>query len=174
MKTEGTLTLDGKAMTVEGTSWMDHEFGSNQLQEYQVGWDWFSIQLDNMTELMIYLIRHRDGKPDPHSSGTLTYPDGTSTHLRLEELDVRMPATWKSRKTGTRYPAKWKIRIPQWNIDLTVTPAVSDQELVTHESTRVTYWEGSVRVKGLVEGKPVSGVGYVELTGYDKPLDQKI
>ncbi len=170
MKTGGELTLRGERMTVEGISWMDHEFGSNQLREYQVGWDWFSLQLGNNTELMLYLIRHQDGTLDPYSSGTLTYPDGASRHLTLEEFEIEVKGTWKSRKTGGRYPARWRIRIPQLNIDLKVTPTVSDQELVTQESTRIAYWEGSVSVNGSYEGKPVSGLGYVELTGYAEPL----
>jgi predicted secreted hydrolase len=174
MKTRGELTTKGKVLTVEGISWMDHEFGSSQLQTYQVGWDWFSIQLDNDTELMLYIIRHEDGTPDPCSSGTLTYPNGTSRHIRLEEFDIRVLGTWKSRKTEARYPARWRIRIPQWNIDLTVTPTVSDQELITRESTRITYWEGSVKVEGKYKEKPISGVGYVELTGYAEPLGGRI
>ncbi len=173
MKTRGELTIKGKALTVEGISWMDHEFGSTQLQSYQVGWDWFSIQLENDTELMLYVIRHRDGTPDPYSSGTLTYPDGTSRHVRLEEFDIRTLKTWKSRKTRARYPARWRIRVPRWNIDLTVTPTVADQELITRESSRITYWEGSVKVDGRYEGRPISGVGYVELTGYAEPLGRR-
>ncbi len=120
---------------------------------------------------MLYVIRHRDGKPDPYSSGTLTYPDGTSRHLRLKEFEIQVLETWRSRKTGATYPARWRIRIPQSGIDLTVTPTVADQELNTQESTRVAYWEGSVRVMGSYEGKVASGVGYVELTGYAQPLD---
>ncbi len=174
MRTIGELTLKGEVFRVEGISWMDHEFGSNQLRDYQMGWDWFSIQLDNNTELMLYIIRHEDGKPDPHSSGTLTHPDGTSHHLRLEEFQIQVLRTWKSRKTGGRYPAKWRILVPQSSLDLMVTPTVSDQELVTQESSRVTYWEGSVRVNGKYGGKAVRGVGYVELTGYAEPFAKGI
>ena len=174
MKTRGELTINGRVLNVEGISWMDHEFGSSQLQSYQVGWDWFSIQLENNRELMLYVIRHRDGNPDPYSSGTLVYPDGTSRHIRLEEFEVRVLGTWKSRKTKARYPAKWNIRISRLEIDLTLTPTVPDQELITRESTRVTYWEGSVGVEGTYEGKLVSGVGYVELTGYAEPLGKRI
>ncbi len=174
MKTRGELTIKGKTLTVEGISWMDHEFGSNQLQTYQVGWDWFSIQMENDTELMLYIIRHRDGSPDSHSSGTLVYPDGTSRHVRLDEFDIRVLGAWKSQKTGARYPARWNIRIPELEIDLTVTPTVADQELTTRESTRVTYWEGCARVDGTIEGTPISGVGYVELTGYAEPFRRKI
>jgi predicted secreted hydrolase len=153
---------------------MDHEFGSNQLRDYQVGWDWFSIQLEDNTELMIYVIRHNDGRPDPYSSGTLTDVDGTSRHLSLEEFVVQVLKTWKSKKTGGRYPARWRIRIPSLNTDLTVSPTVADQELTTQESSRVVYWEGSVRVKGTVDGEPVSGVGYVELTGYAEAFGPQI
>jgi predicted secreted hydrolase len=174
MKTRGELTIEGKVLTVEGISWMDHEFGSSQLQSYQVGWDWFSIQMNNDTELMLYIIRHGDGSPDPYSSGTLVYPDGTSRHIRLEEFNIRTLETWKSRKTGARYPARWNIRVPSLEIDLTVTPTVADQELTTRESTRVTYWEGSVRVDGTYQEKSISGVGYVELTGYAEPLGGRI
>lgn len=174
MKTSGELTIKGKVLTVEGISWMDHEFGTNQLQTYQVGWDWFSIQMENNTELMLYLIRRGNGTPDPYSSGTLVYPDGTSRHIRLNEFDIKVLKTWKSRKTGVRYPARWNIRLPELEIDLTITPTVADQELTTKESTRVTYWEGSVRVNGTYGGNPISGVGYVELTGYAEPLGGRI
>ena len=174
MSTQGELTLRGETFTVQGLSWMDHEFGSNQLREYQVGWDWFSIQLEDDTELMLYIIRHKDGKPDPYSSGTLTHPDGTSRHLSLETFEIEVLDTWKSKRSGGTYPAQWQIRIPQQRIDVMVTPTLSDQELTTQESSRVTYWEGSVKVKGRFEGKPVSGVGYVELTGYAEPFDKQI
>jgi predicted secreted hydrolase len=174
MKTSGELTIEGEVLTVEGISWMDHEFGSSQLQTYQVGWDWFSIQMDNDTELMLYVIRHGDGTSDPYSSGTFIHPDGTSCHIRLEEFEVRALKTWKSRKTGARYPARWNIRVPSLEIELTVTPTLADQELITRESTRVTYWEGSVKVDGRYRGKSISGVGYVELTGYAEPMGGKV
>jgi predicted secreted hydrolase len=174
MKTRGEVTLQGEILTVEGLTWMDHEFGSNQLRDYQVGWDWFSIQLENNTELMLYVIRHNDGKPDPYSSGTFITPDGGSRHLRLKEFEIQALGTWRSRKTRGRYPSRWRIRIPQMNIDLTVVPTVLDQELITQESTRVTYWEGSVKVSGTYEERSVSGVGYVELTGYAEPFGKTI
>ncbi len=47
-----------------------------------------------------------------------------------------------------------------------ITPAFADQELITNRSTRVTYWEGAVSINGWYGNKPVSGHGYVEMTGY--------
>ena len=174
LKTEGKIFSQNKEVPVQGISWMDHEFGSSQLREYQVGWDWFSIQLDNRVELMFYQIRHRDGKIDPYSSGTLIFPDGTYQHLLKNEFQIEVLDHWKSSKTRAVYPSKWRVKVPGHRIDLTISPAVKDQELITKESTRVIYWEGSVKVDGKYQGGPIKGEGYVELTGYAESLSGKI
>ena len=166
MQTEGELTIDGRKEHVRGFSWMDHEFGSNQLREDQVGWDWFSIQLDNQTELMLFLIRRKDGSPDPYSSGTLVSADGATKHLALNDFHIEALDRWKSPKSGGNYPMKWKVSIPGEEIELEIVPGFPDQELITNRSTRVTYWEGAVRINGTVRQKPVAGAGYVEMTGY--------
>jgi predicted secreted hydrolase len=149
---------------------MDHEFGTNQLGEYQVGWDWFSIQLENNTEIMLYLIRTKDGSVDPYSSGTLIYPDGTQRHLALSEFRVEVLERWKSPKSGGNYPIRWKVQIPAEQIDLKIVPFFAEQELDTRKSTQVTYWEGAARVTGFYRAKPVRGQGYVEMTGYGGKL----
>jgi predicted secreted hydrolase len=146
---------------------MDHEFGSNQLRDYQVGWDWFSVQLNNQIELMLYIIRHKDGKPDPSSSGTFVYPDGRTEHLALESFGIDVLGSWKSKKSNNTYPSGWLIRVPSKQLDLRLMPTVKNQELTTRKSTLVNYWEGSVRVQGRLRGKDIRGRGYVELTGYD-------
>jgi predicted secreted hydrolase len=170
MKTEGELTIEGKKEQVRGVSWMDHEFGSNQLREDQVGWDWFSIQLDPDTELMLYLIRRKDGSPDPYSSGTLVRSDGTTKHLKLQDFQIGVLERWKSAKSGGNYPMKWKVSIPAEEIELEIMPEFPEQELITNRSTRVTYWEGAVRVSGTIRHNAVGGGGYVEMTGYvEKP-----
>jgi predicted secreted hydrolase len=174
LKTEGKIFLQNKEIPVQGITWMDHEFGSSQLREYQVGWDWFSIQLDNRAELMFYQIRHRDGKIDPYSSGTIIFPDGTYQHLLRSEFQIEVLDHWKSSKSGATYPSKWRVKVPGHQIDLTISPAVKDQELITKESTRVIYWEGSVKVDGKYQGDPINGAGYVELTGYAESLSGKI
>ena len=166
MKTEGEITIAGRREKVRGLTWMDHEFGSNQLREDQVGWDWFSIQLDNQTELMLYLIRRKDGSPDPYSSGTLVKADGTTRHLALKDFRVDVLERWKSPKSGGDYPMKWKITVPGEEIELEIAPELREQELITNRSTRVTYWEGAVQISGSVKNKAVRGAGYVEMTGY--------
>ncbi len=174
LKTEGRLFSKGKEIPVHGISWMDHEFGSNQLREFQVGWDWFSIQLDNRMDLMFYQIRHRDGKMDPCSSGTVIYPDGSQQQLSLKEFQIEALEKWKSQKSGGTYPAKWSVKVPNHRIELILAPTVRDQELITKESTRVTYWEGSVKVEGRYQGNPIKGMGYVELTGYARSFSKGI
>ena len=166
MRTEGELKIDGKMEHVEGLTWMDHEFGSNQLREDQVGWDWFSIQLDDNRELMLYLMRRKDGSVDPYSSGTLVDSRGKTTHLGVKDYRVEVLDRWKSPKSGATYPMKWKVTVPSEALELEITPAFNDQELITARSTRVTYWEGAVEIRGTARGKPVSGQGYVEMTGY--------
>jgi predicted secreted hydrolase len=166
MEAEGTVTISAKKEKVRGVSWMDHEFGSNQLREDQTGWDWFSIQLDNETELMLYALRRKDSSVDPYSSGTLIKADGTTKHLALKDFSIKVLERWKSPKSGADYPMKWKVAVPSEEIDLEITPVFNDQELITDRSTRVTYWEGAVRISGTARRKPVSGDGYVEMTGY--------
>lgn len=174
LKTEGKIFLQNKAIPVQGISWMDHEFGSSQLQKYQVGWDWFSIQLDNRVELMFYQIRHRDGKIDPYSSGTLISSDGAYQHLPKKDFQIEILDHWKSSKTRAAYPSRWRVTVPRYRVELQLSPTVKDQELITKESTRVIYWEGSVKVDGKYRGSPVKGAGYVELTGYAEPFSKGI
>lgn len=168
--TEGQLTLGSDQFEVTGLSWMDHEFGSGELGEDQVGWDWFSLQFDSKMELMVYLLRRKDGSSDPVSSGTLIFPDGRSRHLRLQDIGVETQDYWTSPHTKARYPSGWVLNVPSAQLRVQIKPVLADQELRTSQSTQVSYWEGAVDVSGEYRGSPVQGQGYVELTGYTRPL----
>ncbi|MCU1350452.1 MAG: hypothetical protein JWO56_3482 [Acidobacteria bacterium] len=154
--------------SASGVVWMDHEFGSSQLRESQSGWDWFAIQLDNDTELMLYQIRKSDGSADVTSSGSLIASDGSVIHLRHDQIQVQVLDRWRSQKSGATYPMGWRISIPSFRIAVTLQPRLRDQELVTKSSTQVTYWEGAVAVSGTFDSTAVRGEGYVEMTGYDR------
>jgi predicted secreted hydrolase len=172
--TDGTLTFAGKPQAVTGSTWMDHEFGSSQLTESQVGWDWFAIQLEDGAELMLYQLRLTDGSSDPHSSGSLIHPDGRVEHLPSSAFVLTPQEVWQSPKSGGRYPIRWQIRVPGRRLDLSIQAAFPDQELDTRGSTLVTYWEGSVAISGTAGDRPVAGVGYLEMTGYAAPFHQPL
>lgn len=170
LATTGTLTVNGRAQPVNGTSWMDHEFGSGNLGQDQVGWDWFSLQLEDRSELMFYLLRRADGTTDPVSNGTLIAENESTTALSSVEVRVEVISHWTSPFSGARYPSEWRLSIPSRNLSLHLVPKMPNQELMTGRSTQVTYWEGAVKVSGQRGEKPVAGQGYVELTGYATPL----
>lgn len=162
----GTLSLDGRKSAVSGYAWNDHEWGSNELQAGVVGWDWFSLQLDNQTEVMLYLLRRRDGSAIAQSSGTIVRPGGRVDFLPRARFSVSNLSSWRSPHSGARYPAGWRIELPGERSQLWMRPLVADQELITNKSTGVAYWEGACRVAGTFHGQSVGGFGYTELTGY--------
>jgi predicted secreted hydrolase len=159
----GTLTIDGKAKNVSGESWLDREWASNQLTPEQVGWDWFSLQFDDGTELMLYQMRTRGGGLDPHSSGTFVARDGTTQHLRREDYQLTPLKEWTSKATGGRYPVAWRLVVPKLDVLMEIRTPLAAQELVLKP---VVYWEGLIDVAGKRAGTLVRGHGYMELTGY--------
>lgn len=163
---DATGTINGQRG--HGQAWMDHEFGSSVLRENQQGWDWYSIQLDNDSEIMLYVIRRTDGTPDVTSSGSLIASDGRVIHIRREQMRITPLAKWKSPKSGATYPMGWRVELPSFNVKLTVRPLMNAQELITRGSTNITYWEGACNVTGSFGGTPVQGDAYVEMTGYDR------
>ncbi len=174
MQTTGKVFINGKEVQVTGTSWMDREFSSDQLNPKLVGWDWFSLKLENNTEIMLYQLRQKGGGVDPFSSGTLVLADGASRHLKKDKFTVEITDDWTSKKTQTTYPAEWVITLADSKTRLTVQPDLEDQELTNLRSISGSYWEGSVSIEGTFEGQTVKGKGYVELVGYQSPLKQDL
>jgi predicted secreted hydrolase len=162
MVADGTVTVDGQTYAVDGLGWMDHEWSTSALGPEQVGWDWFSLQLSDGTDLMVFQLRRSDGQPDGFSSGSVVAPDGPSRTLAAGEFVITPTEEWRSPHTGGVYPSGWRISVPSAGLDLDVTPHLDDQEMLLS----FTYWEGAVSVEGTSNGRPVSGDGYVELTGY--------
>lgn len=162
IKTPGAQT----SIRVDGISWFDHEFGSNQLTPNQVGWDWFSLHLSDGRDLMVYFLRRKDGTVEPSSSGTVVTRSGETLHLKLPDIRVEGLDHWKSPKSGGKYPSRWRIKIPSLKIEMEIASLVPSQELLTEGSTGVIYWEGAVAGKGISANRPITCEGYVELTGY--------
>ena len=169
--TAGQIELNGTRLDVNGTTWMDHEFFTSQLSADQVGWDWLSIQLSDDTELMLFHIRRMDGSIDPHSSATFVDANGQNLHLRENDFQFAPAASsWTSPASKAMYPTQWKVSVPRLHLDLEVTTPLPSQELTGTSNLIPTYWEGAVRLAGRKETQTINGVGYLEMTGYDRPL----
>ncbi len=170
MPTSGTVRVDGQSFTVTGDSWMDREWSTSSLGRDQVGWDWLALQLSDGWDVMLYRLRRADGSADPTSSGTLIAPDGSSRPLHLADFQLEGSGEWRSPRSGARYPARWRVRVPGEEVDLDVRPLLADQEL----DVSFRYWEGAVSIEGTHHGRPVRGQGYVELTGYAAPPRRQV
>ncbi len=159
--TKGVITLGDEHYPVAGLSWLDREWSTSALSEEQAGWDWFSLQLNNGYDLMYYQLRHKDGRVEPFSSGTLIDPEGGTTALRREDVFLEALDTWES-PLGGLYPVAWRMEIPLAGLEVEIQSMLKNQEL----DTSVRYWEGAVEVKGKQGDEEVSGHGYLEMTGY--------
>ncbi len=166
LESSGMLSLNGATYTVKGWSWMDHEFSTSALGPGQVGWDWYSIQFDDGSELMLFNLRDAQGQPDAFAAGTWIAADGSTRSLTREDFAVTVTSTWKSPHSGASYPAGWQVRVLPLGLDFNIQPLLADQEL----NTSFTYWEGAVSVQGSREGVSLNGYGYVELTGYKQSM----
>jgi predicted secreted hydrolase len=171
LQVAGIVKLSRESFHVEGTAWMDHEFSTAPLEPGLVGWDWFSLQLSDDREIMLYQLRNQEGGRSPASSGTLVDSTGAAHHLDDKEFRVEVLDHWKSPHSGAFYPSRWRIEVLPANLTLEVVPNLADQELTTAGSTQVTYWEGSVFIRGRSGNEDVAGAGYVEMTGYAQPFN---
>ncbi|MBI3910195.1 MAG: carotenoid 1,2-hydratase [Armatimonadetes bacterium] len=167
----GRLRMGREWRPVTGSAWLDREFFSSGLPPHVMGWDWYALQLDDRRELMLYVLRQSDGRIEPASGGTLVEADGSHQSLSISDFQAESTGAWRSPHSGAVYPSGWRIHVPGANLRLTLTPTVADQELHLEGLIPVTYWEGSVRIAGEVLGRPVSGRGYVELTGYARRME---
>jgi len=172
LQTKGAIEITGKTIEVRGTSWMDHEFFTHSMEAEQVGWDWLSVQLEDNTELMLYQFRRKDGSTDPFSSGTYVDAQGKSVHLT--SADFRLIPTgeiWTSGVTAAKYPVAWRMEIPKLGLKLAATTRLKSQELAGGSKLAPSYWEGAIAIEGTRGGVSVRGVGYLEMTGYDRPIE---
>jgi predicted secreted hydrolase len=143
---QGTVITPRGTFAVTGNAWKDHEWSTSDLPPGSVGWDWFSLQLDDQREVMFFSIRRQDGR-----SRTLSH----------EEVKVTTLTKWTSSSSRATYPAEWQFAIPSEGIDLHIKPLLPQQEL----RVSFTYWEGAVRLEG-----SQTGYGYVEMTGYSDSM----
>ncbi len=164
MAATGEVSVAGVALPVSGIAWMDHQWGEFSLQG-AAGWDWYALNLDDGSDLMVSVLRDASGRVIAQY-GTWVAPDGTPTSLTGDAVRVRSLDTWTSPTTRTIYPMGWRMETPSTGLAVELQPVMPDQEMDTTATTGKVYWEGAVTVRGALAGRPVSGYGYVELTGY--------
>lgn len=162
----GEIEIGSTPVAVTGDAWFDHEWGTSQLGVGVVGWDWFSLRLDDGRDVMLYQLRRADGSEDRFTSGTIVSPGGKTVRLLAEDFEIVPTEHWTSRRTGGTYPSRWRLRVPRYGLDLVVLPLLADAELDGAATTGVIYWEGPVEAGG-----SHVGAGYVELTGYAGTLE---
>ena len=168
MGVEGDITRKGETEHFTGSAWMDREFGTWTPTEKQKGWDWFSIQLEDETELMLYQLRDETNDISPYSTGAFVDKNNNHTHLSNKEFAIEPTGFWKSPQTKTTYPSNWNIEVPKFDLSLSIIPIIEDQELDTRGTTMIIYWEGACKVIGKIAEKDITGNAYVELVGYDR------
>ena len=158
LATRGDIRIEDITYPVTGLSWFDHEWSTSALSADVVGWDWFSVHLDDGRDLMVCRVRNAEGAANGYGFGSVSRVDGSFVILSEDEFQIRVTDHWKSPESGTTYPSSWEILVPDHDISLNVVPVIPNQEHVR----LFAYWEGAARF----EGDSVSGMGYVEMTGY--------
>ena len=146
---------------VSGVSWYDHQWGN--LTNRNIGWDWFGIQLDDGSDLMITMLRELGSNQRLALYGTYVSPEGEVLHLGEDAIFIESTRTWTSASTEITYPVAWMVESAPLNLHIEVEAKQEAAEFVT----QVSYWEGAVRVSGTRDGRAVTGQGFAELVGYD-------
>ena len=162
LDTEGYIEIDGTRHEVSGNSWLDREWSTSTLNEEQGGWDWFSIQLNDNTEIVYFQLRYKDGSVYPYNEGLIVNNDSSTFKLGTGDIVLTVLDTWKS-STGVTYPLKWQAEVVPMGKTFIVEAAFNQQELDL--STR--YWEGAVNIYDSQDEDEIIGTGYLEMTGYE-------
>ncbi|MDA1096041.1 MAG: carotenoid 1,2-hydratase, partial [Chloroflexi bacterium] len=164
MQITGTLATATSTQTVTGAVWMDHQWGDFAVSGYPSGWQWFAIQFDDGTELMVTEARDRDGQTRTY--GTFVRDDGQTIHLSDEQISLTVEGEWTSPHTDATYPAGWRLSVPSLDLKVDLLPIVADQEVTVAFPPQTIYWEGATSVVATRGGRPVGGNAFVELVGY--------
>jgi predicted secreted hydrolase len=128
---------------------------------------------------MLFQIRRKDGSIDPFSAGTFVDAQGRAMHLRASDFQLSptpyasAAETWTSPSTHARYPVRWQIHVAGLNLTLLVTTPLPSQELATRSSFIPSYWEGAILLQGKKNSSDIAGAGYLEMTGYDRPVSMQ-
>ena len=164
---KGTLNIEGNSLKVAGKGWFDHEWTSHLANSEAMGWDWFSLHLDDGSKLMAFRMHamneNMKNSTSKHSEifTTASYIAKNGTKETIEQANVSItPTAYETINEGESprsVPTAWRIQIPEKDIDLFIRPFKENQ----WNNSLFPYYEGRVEIKG-----SHSGSGFMELTGY--------
>ena len=164
LQVSGRVVRQGRSVAVKGEAWLDHEWSSDYLDPAAVGWDWIGLNLDDGGAVMAFRMRDKQGRTH-WSAATVRTPGGEVQSFSGGEVEFTPLRSWHSPHTGTDYPVSFRVRIGAR--EFTLAPLLDDQENDTRLSSGAVYWEGAVSAS---EQQRAVGRGYLELTGYERPL----
>lgn len=164
LEVTGKLGFDGKAPTVRGVAWLDHEWSSEYLAAQAQGWEWTGINFDDGSALMAFRIRDHAGETF-WAGGSYRDAEGNQRTFAPHEVKFESLRRWRSPRTAIEYPVA--VRITTSVQSVVLEPLFDDQELDARATVGTVYWEGAARAlqDGIAKGR-----GYLELTGYGQPL----
>jgi predicted secreted hydrolase len=157
MPISGWVKSGKKLETVEGIAWFDHQWGN--FLTGKLAWDWFSLQLDDGADIMIYNLRDK-AKQSMRTMASFTQ-NGLTELLSDTDFTLTPGVKWTSAETGIVYPVEWNIKIPKKNIAITTHSIIDNSEFDAKLTTYNTYWEGAVKITGSNTGQ-----GFMNLSGY--------
>lgn len=150
---QGSLQLNNRTHTLKGIGWYDHEWTSELASKDALGWDWFSLHLDNGDKLMAF--RMHVNEAAPYVTGTYIRQGGQK--YTLTDTAISMTPQQSFQVAGRTVPLKWRVQVPDHQIDVQISPFKIDQ----WNPGRFPYYEGRVELSG-----SHTGAGFMELTGY--------
>jgi predicted secreted hydrolase len=171
---QGEIRIKGRRHKVRGQAWWDREYASEILEEDVAGWDWFALQLSDGSDFKCFFMRKKEGGFSTASSGTFVDANGEVLLLKHSDMSVEDLGFWESAANGARYPILRRLRVPKLGLDLLVRSRLEDQEMRNTEDTGIAYYEGSVSVEGTRGKRSVTGLGYLEMTGYAGELGERL
>lgn len=169
----GTVTKNGKSMAVHGLGWMDHEFMSDALQPDQEGWDWISLMTKDGSSIMYFRLRGKTETAEYSACSIMNSLGDTKACRAIIEIQNY----WKSSFSGARYPSELRMLVDGKRYSLKTVVAnqeLSDRSVAAEaDSNEATLNQAMSYYEGALSASDSSAVGYIELTGYDKPLSQR-
>jgi len=159
----GTITVGGQEYEVEGTTWMDHEYGyfGGGTSDTRVRWLLQDMQLDNGYSISNAGIIGEGFKPEigvtVDAYATLQDADGNLYYVASQVTPVG--ELWTSPSTGNSYAQQFHVEIPSFDADITVTTRLQDQEFAANGAP---IYEGIANPEGTFLGDEVSGDAWIE------------